>query len=39
MNALMATNQPRGTPGLLLLAFAVILLAISLVRWLQFWRH
>jgi hypothetical protein len=35
----MATNQPRGTPGLLLLTFAVIVLAIALVGWIQHWQR
>jgi hypothetical protein len=35
----MATNQPRGTPGLILLAFAVIVLGIALVGWIQHWQR
>jgi len=29
----MSSNRPRGTPGLLLLGFAVVLLGVALYGW------
>lgn len=35
----MATNRPRGTPGLFLLLFAVLMLGIAIAGWIQHWKR